>query len=148
MSERWAALYLMVRPLSKRLRTALHSSHDHCSKAAMSTEQYVTYECTRLNFQPVLRYPVRWLEWEQDYPLVQVFWLEQTREGWQEAREEGYQYCAVIEYGQLQALAAVWRYSEAAWEVASVYTRPEAHRRGYAQAVVSFVTAAILRAGK
>ena len=38
--------------------------------------------------------------------------------------------------------------SEDAWEVASVYTRPEARGRGYAQAVVSFVTAAILSAGK
>jgi predicted GNAT family acetyltransferase len=82
------------------------------------------------------------------FPLVQEFWPEQTPEGWQEAREEGFQYCAVIEHGQLQAMAAVWRYSEATWEVASVYTRPEARGHGYAQAVVSFVTAAILNAGK
>ena len=61
---------------------------------------------------------------------------------------EGFQYCAVVEHSQLQAMAAVWRYSEDAWEVASVYTRPEARGRGYAQAVVSFVTAAILSAGK
>jgi len=101
-----------------------------------------------MSFQPLQRHPVRWLEWEQDYPMVQDFWPTQTPEGWQEAREEGFQYCAVIEHGQLQAMAAVWRYSEAAWEVASVYTRPEARQRGYAQAVVSFVIAAILRAGK
>jgi len=80
--------------------------------------------------------------------LVQEFWPEQTPEGWQEARKEGFQYCVVIEQNQLQAMAAVWRYSEAAWEVASVYTRPEARGRGYAQAVVSFVTAAILNAGR
>jgi GNAT superfamily N-acetyltransferase len=36
----------------------------------------------------------------------------------------------------------------AAWEVASVYTRPEVRGRGYAKAVVAFVTAAILGAGK
>ena len=114
----------------------------------MSDTQYIEYECTPMSFQPLQRHPVRWLEWEQDYPMVQVFWPEQTPQGWQEAREEGFQYCAVIEHGQLQAIAAVWRYSEAAWEVASVYTRPEARRRGYAQAVVTFVTSAILGAGK
>ncbi len=114
----------------------------------MSTTQYIEYECTPSTFQPVQHLPVRWLEWEQDYPLVQEFWPEQTPEGWQEARKEGFQYCAVIEQNQLQAMAAVWRYSEAAWEVASVYTRPEARGRGYAQAVVSFVTAAILNAGR
>jgi GNAT superfamily N-acetyltransferase len=114
----------------------------------MSHTQYIEYECTPMSFQPLQRHPVRWLEWEQDYPMVQAVWPEQTPEGWQEAREEGFQYCAVIESGQLQAIAAVWRYSEAAWEVASVYTRPEARLRGYAQAVVSFVTAEILKAGK
>jgi RimJ/RimL family protein N-acetyltransferase len=114
----------------------------------MSTTQYIEYECTPTSFQPVQRHRVRWLDWEQDYPLVQEFWPEQTPEGWQEARAEGFQYCAEIEHNQLQAMAAVWRYSDAAWEVASVYTRPEARGRGYAQAVVSFVTAAILNAGK
>ena len=91
----------------------------------MSDQTYVEYECTHQTFRPVARYPVRWLEWEADYPLVQMFWPEQTPEGWREARQEGFQYCALIEHGQIQAMAAVWRYSEAAWEVASVYTRPE-----------------------
>ena len=114
----------------------------------MSKQQYVSYECTLANFQPLPYRMVQWLDSEPDYALVQVFWPEQTLEGWQEAQEQGYQYCGVIEHGQLQAMAAVWRYSEAAWEVASVYTRPEARGRGYAQAVVAFATAAILRAGK
>ena len=114
----------------------------------MSHTQYIEYECTPTSFQPVQRHPVRWLDWEQDYSLVQEFWPEQTPEGWQEAWAEGFQYCAVIEQGRIQAMAAIWRYSEAAWEVASVYTRPEARGRGYAQAVVSVVTTAILNAGK
>ena len=121
---------------------------DHYSEAAMSNQQFVTYQCTRMSFQPLQRHPVRWLEWEHVYHLVEVFWPEQTPEGWREAHEEGYQYCGVIEAGQLQAIAAVWRYSEEAWEVASVHTRPEVRRRGYAQTMVSFVTAEILRAGK
>jgi predicted GNAT family acetyltransferase len=114
----------------------------------MSDNQYIEYECTPISFQPLQRHPVRWLEWEQDEPLVQDFRPEQTPAGWQEAREESFQYCTVVEHSQLLALAAVWRYSEDAWEVASVYTRPEARGRGYAQAVVSFVTATILSAGK
>jgi len=42
----------------------------------------------------------------------------------------------------------VWRYSEEAWEVAAVYTVPAFRRRGYGKAVVSFVTAHILDAGR
>jgi RimJ/RimL family protein N-acetyltransferase len=114
----------------------------------MSDQTYVEYECTQQTFRSLMRYPVRWLEWEPDYPLVQMFWPEQTPEGWREAQQEGFQYCALIEHGQIQAMAAIWRYSEAAWEVASVYTRPEVRGRGYAKAVVAFVTAAILGAGK
>src|SRR4051812_17699920 len=114
----------------------------------MSEHQYIEYECTSMSSQPLQRHAVRWLEWEQDYPFVQEFWPEQTPAGWQEARGEGFQYCGIIEHSQLQAIAAVWRYSETAWEVASVYTRPEARGRGYAQAIVSFVTAEILKGGK
>jgi RimJ/RimL family protein N-acetyltransferase len=114
----------------------------------MSDPQYVSYECTSQTFHPMMPHPVRWLEWGQDYPLVQQFWPEQTPQGWQEARQKGFQYCAVIDHSQIQALAAVWRYSETAWEVASVYTRPKVRRRGYAKAVVTFVTAFILEAGK
>jgi hypothetical protein len=37
------------------------------STLAMSTTQYIEYECTPASFQPVQRHPMRWLEWEQDY---------------------------------------------------------------------------------
>jgi len=36
----------------------------------MSNPQHITYECTLQTFHPVLSYPVRWLEWEQDYSMV------------------------------------------------------------------------------
>jgi RimJ/RimL family protein N-acetyltransferase len=117
----------------------------------MSLAQYVKYECTHHTFHPDMRYPVRWLDWEPDYPLAQAIWPETlplTRAVWLEARDAGYRYCAVIEHGQIQAMAAVWRYSDAAWEVAAVRTRPDARRQGYAKSVVSFVTACILDAGK
>jgi hypothetical protein len=43
-----------------------------------------------MTFQPLRLHPVRWVEWEPDYPLIQEFWPEQTPEGWQEAREKGW----------------------------------------------------------
>jgi len=115
---------------------------------ALSDPEYISYECTRQTFRPLTTYPVRWLDWEEDYPLIQEFWPSQTPNGWYQARLQGFQYCAVIEHGQIRALAAVWRYSDTAWEVASVYTQPEARRQGYAKAVVSFVTAYILEMSK
>jgi RimJ/RimL family protein N-acetyltransferase len=117
----------------------------------MSTPPCARYECTRRTFHPDMRYPVRWLEWEADYPLARTMWPETlplTQAVWLEARDAGYRYCAVIEHAQIQAIAAVWRYSETAWEVAAVRTRPEARRQGYARTVVSFVTSHILDAGK
>ena len=114
----------------------------------LSDPQYISYECTRQTFRPVMIYPVRWLDWEEDYLLVQEFWPSQTPNGWYHARQEGFQYCAVIEHGQIRALAAVWRYSDTTWEVASVYTQPGVRGKGYAKAVVSFVTAYILEMDK
>jgi predicted GNAT family acetyltransferase len=94
---------------------------------------------------------VRWLDWDLDFSLAQAMWPEAlplTRATWDEARALGYRYCGAIEQGYIRAIAAVWRYSEMAWEVAAVRTLPEARRQGYAKAVVSFVTAHILDAGK
>ena len=114
-------------------------------------QQPVHYECTAATFRTAARYPARWLDWEDDFALAQVMWPETlplTWEIWQEAREAGYRYCAAVEDGQVQAIAAVWRYSETAWEVAAVSTLPSARGRGYAAAVVSFATASILDAGR
>ena len=119
--------------------------------AADSTHPYVHYECSSATFRPQPRYPVRWLDWERDYDLVRTIWPDEvslSRETWLEARELGYRYCAVVEGTRLLAIAAVWCYSGTAWEVAAVRTRPDARRRGYAHAVVSFVTAYILDSGR
>jgi RimJ/RimL family protein N-acetyltransferase len=126
--------------------------------------KYVHYECTPATFRPHTRHPVRWLDWERDYALARTIWPDEsplTRETWLEASELGYRYCgAVVEHPagavvqhpagepRLLAIAAVWRYSETAWEAAAVRTRPDARRRGYAKAVLSFVTAFILDSGR
>jgi len=119
---------------------------------------------------------VRWLDWESDYDLASTIWPEEfplELGTWQEARQLGYRYCGVVERqhverrrverrhverrrvderpvgGQrLLSIAAVWRYSETAWEVAAVRTQPDARRQGYAKAAVSFVTAHILDSGR
>ena len=110
---------------------------------------YLNYICTTETFQAQPRYPVRWLDWEQDYLLAQSMWPPHqplTVDTWAEAEREGYQYCAAIQHHRAIAMAAVWRYSSVAWEVAAVVTQPAYRRQGYGLAVVSFATAAILAA--
>jgi len=99
---------------------------------------------------------VRWLDWERDYALASTTWPDEhplDRETWQEARQLGYRYCGVVARRpaggvRLLSIAAVWRYSESAWEVAAVRTQPDARHCGYARAVVSFITAHILDSGR
>ena len=107
--------------------------------------------CTVEQFRPCSTARVRWLDWDRDYSLAEAFWPVQfplTRKIWDEAREMGYRYCAIVEEGRIASLAAEYRYSDDAWMVAAVGTAPEYRRRGYAKAVVSFVTGGILRAGR
>jgi GNAT superfamily N-acetyltransferase len=111
----------------------------------------VALTCTWETFCPHDDPRVRWLDWEADFALAQSMWPPEsplTLAVWNEARTLGYRYCALIEAQQAVALAAVWRYSDDAWEAAAVRTRPEFRRRGYGRAVVSFVTAHILAAGR
>jgi alkylmercury lyase len=51
-------------------RLLLQTTTDDYSGVAMSHTQYIEYECTPMSFQPLQRHPVRWLEWEQDYPDI------------------------------------------------------------------------------
>ncbi|MCW5848613.1 MAG: GNAT family N-acetyltransferase [Anaerolineae bacterium] len=119
----------------------------------MSSLPYIEYECAPSDFRPYGGDPVRWLA-EADYPLVRAVWPAAapwpatTPESWLAAQALGFQYAAVILGGQIQALAAALRCPGPVGEVWQVYTRPEARGRGYAKAVVSFVTAAILDAGQ
>ena len=115
----------------------------------MADTRHINHECTGQTFRPRLDYPVRWLDVEQDYELARAYWtLPLTREDWRQFREDGYEYAAVVEEGRIVSLAAAWRYSDSAWEVAAVSTVPAARRKGYARTVVSFVTAYILASGR
>jgi predicted GNAT family acetyltransferase len=94
---------------------------------------------------------VRWLDWDQDYPLARAFWppdFPLTQEVWEEARALGYRYYAIVEGDEIASIAAEWRYSDEAWDVAAIVTAPAYRRQGYAKSVVSFVTGQILEAGR
>src|SRR5262245_18130242 len=118
----------------------------------MAYTQHTNYECTKQTFHPCLRYPVRWLDVAQDFELARAHWslplplepatptgachshwsLPLTRDDWRQFQEDGYRYAAIIEEGRIVSLAAAWRYSENAWEVAAVSTAPEKRRQNYA----------------
>jgi predicted GNAT family acetyltransferase len=118
--------------------------------------EYYKMVCSREAFRPRLAASVRWLDWESDSDLARDLWSsggstysdEEWETLWSEARAEGYRYCAVIEDDKIVSRAAVWRYSDEAWEVAAVYTVPSFRQRGYGKSVVSFATAHILEAGR
>jgi ribosomal protein S18 acetylase RimI-like enzyme len=112
---------------------------------------YVSLICTHASFRPSDCSRVRWLDWENDYPLAEAYWPKEyplTPEDWKQNRAEGFRYCAIVEHEAIAALAAVWTYSETHWEVAAVSTAPASRRRGYGKAVVCFATAHILEQGR
>ena len=111
--------------------------------------RHINLECVAATFQPRQPHAVRWLDVEADYPLARDFWtFPISLEDLLGFRDEGYQYCAVINQGRIISMAAIWRYSDLAWELAAVSTRPEFRRQGCGQSVASFVTAAILDQGR
>jgi ribosomal protein S18 acetylase RimI-like enzyme len=104
--------------------------------------------CTTESFSPADHASVRWLDRHADYPLVREAWERRggppSREEWLSWWDEGYEFCAVVEGDRIQAVAAAWRCSDDAWELAGVWTRDEARRRGHGRAVCSLATAHIL----
>lgn len=113
---------------------------------------YVTYSCTKATFSPISGAPVRWLDWASDFALVRCNWAatdaQLTYDDWLKAKADGYTYCGAVIDGVLASVAAVWRYSDAAWEVAAVRTLPQFRQQGLAKAVVSFVTHYILQSNR
>jgi GNAT superfamily N-acetyltransferase len=113
--------------------------------------EYVYYTCTLDTFRGMSTKPVRWLDYESDYALVRDYWSAYSflsPETWSEARAASYTYAAIIEDDAIVALAAAWRYSEEAWELAAVLVEQEHRQLGYGRTVCSFVTDFILKAGK
>ena len=118
-------------------------------------EPDLRYVCTRLSFEPAQRHEVRWLDIDRDFALLQNFHDARDPSGlpytWKDARtwrDSGFTDAGVVEDGVLVARAARWVYSEDAWELAGVFTIPTRRCSGLSRSVSTFVTAAILTAGK
>ena len=115
------------------------------------------HPCTKNTLRPAPTGSVRWLDRDADYPLAADYWRRigssLSRKDWDEAHTE-YRYrfaarsAAVIVDGTIIATAALLPFSDWACEVAAVSTDPLWRCRGYGKAVVSFVTAEILSAGR
>jgi len=108
--------------------------------------------CTEQSLRPITLNEVIWLDHDKDYELAKIYWakhgLELPYSMWLEAQESGYEYAAIIKNGAIVSCAAVWRFSDVAWEVSAVTTL-EAHRQqGNSRKVVSFITRFILSEGR
>lgn len=110
--------------------------------------------CAKEEFRPSPAGSVRWLDRVADYPLAAEFWertggLPLPRDKWDEANEEmRFRYAGALVDGKLVAVSALLAFSEEACDVAAVFTDANFRHRGYGKAVVSFVTAEILRTGR
>ncbi|MDF2543697.1 MAG: acetyltransferase [Herbinix sp.] len=103
---------------------------------------YVKYTVQLSDFKPVSFKKVRWLN-DDDYHYMNELW-DMSYETWNEARNDGFTYCAVLEDNKIISVAAVWRYSQDKWEVAAVNTRENFENRGLAKMTVSCVADYIL----
>ena len=87
-----------------------------------------------------------------DYELARELWAKfpysLSLEQWVTAHSYGYQYVAILDQGQIISSAAVWRFSEKAWDVAAVGTLEPYQRKGYSKQIASFVTAYILESNR
>jgi hypothetical protein len=118
----------------------------------MEAEEVVGLICTAETFHPTNQEAVDWLDPSKDLSLWQhtcraIGAEPPSPKDLEEWHQQGYRYCAVRRDGLMIAKAAVWTYSESAWELAAVFTLPDHRGRGNAKAVCSFATSHILAAG-
>lgn len=124
----------------------------HQGKDGNVSTSEVAYRCDKASFTPGPHGKVRWLDPEVDDQAFVQFCISggetaargdlQTRAG------AGFTYAGVFEEGLLVARAALWTYSPDAWELAAVSTLRHQRRNGLGRSVCSFVTEAILAAGR
>ena len=117
-------------------------------------EADIAYRCEAGWFCPYRHDRVRWLDIHDDFEILQNFHNARQHEvrytvadaiKW---KESGFRDAGLVENGMLVARAALWTHSEDEWELAGVFTIPEARGRGLARSVCTFVTTAILEAGR
>ena len=117
-------------------------------------EPDVGYSCDAQSFRPAQTHHVRWLDINDDFDVLERFHSARdearpyTRADAAKWKEAGFTDAGIVEGGILTSRAALWTYSDDAWELAGVFTSPHARRTGRSRSVCTFVTAAILQAGK
>ncbi len=118
-------------------------------------EPDLTYVCDVQSFRPAQTHHVRWLDIEDDFGVLQHFHEARnpsgepfTRADAVKWKDSGFVDAGIIEGGQLVSRAALWTYSDDAWELAGVFTAPPARGAGLSRSACTFVTNAILQAGK
>ena len=113
----------------------------------------VYFICTTQDFLPIPTPEVHWLSPQQDYDLARAYWVASSSQDlahstWLKAHEFGYQYAAILEASQVVSCAAIWRFCDAAWEIAAVGTLLPYRRRGLSRQVLAFLTAYTLAANR
>lgn len=129
----------------------------HCARGSLRRrlhlvdEPDLSYVCHVQAFRPAQTRDARWLDIEADFAILQHFHESRGPFSWSDAvkwKESGFTDAGIIEAGVLVSRAALWTYSENAWELAGVFTVPTARGAGYSRSVCTFVTSAILKAGR
>ena len=110
-------------------------------------ESDLTYVCDVQSFRPAQTRDVRWLDVEEDFAVLQHFHETRDPSGkpftWADAvkwKDRGFTDAGIIEGGVLVSRAALWTYSEDAWELAGVFTIPTARGAGRSRSACTFVT--------
>jgi predicted GNAT family acetyltransferase len=125
-------------------------------ETSLVAEPDLPYACDLPSFTPSQHHEVRWLDIDDDFELLRVFHEGRDPAGkaaytWADAvrwRDSGFTDAGVVEDGVVVARAACWTYSDDAWELAGVFTLPSRRGFGLSRSVCTFVTDAILQAGK
>jgi len=103
--------------------------------------------CSKEDFTPAPFDRVRWLGRDGDLERIKDFWPAEyplTDKDWLTALDEGYRYGAIFDGDRIIAIGAEYRCSPREWEVVRVRTDRARRKRGYAKALVSFLTCDIL----
>jgi RimJ/RimL family protein N-acetyltransferase len=115
---------------------------------------YVQMVCTRETFTPRPSDGARWWEVE-DYDAARdahegmwpgvTFWSE---EEWRQFHAEGCRHADLLVDGHAVSTAGLWPRTDEEWGPIAVSTAPDHRNKGYCKALISFVTQAVLDAGK
>src|ERR671923_257974 len=98
-----------LRPLSVTDRVMSAESGATSQEPKAADNPWVRFVCTPETFAKVDYSRVRWLDMDADYPLMREAWevrgLAPAREDCLSWRDQGYEYCALVEDERILAIA-------------------------------------------